>query len=346
MTIHKTVLLEEAIKSLNIKEGNIVIDATLGGGGHSLEILKKIGKTGKLIAIDQDTAAIENFKRDFFEFSQSKVICLVRDNFSNLKDILASQGVDSADCILADLGISSDQLENKKRGMSFKVDAKLDMRMDENQKITAKEVVNNWSQKEIEDILKKYGEEKFAKNIAKKIIEARREKLIESTFELSAIVKKAIPRKFHSKKINPATKTFQAIRIAVNEELENLEKFIEEAIKSLSVGGRLAIITFHSLEDRIVKNIFRQNARGCICPPAKKLQDLQKEYMKAVACGDPLANSLEKALQSGPKSFPVCQCGNIGKVKIITKKPIIPSEKEVRNNPRARSAKLRVCEKI
>ena len=315
MTIHKSVLLDESIEALNLKEGSVVVDATLGGGGHSQEILKKIGKSGKLIAIDQDEIAIESFEKSFSDSSldsQSKVIHLIKDNFSNLKKILKDEEVDSVGSVLADLGISSDQLENKRKGMSFQSDAELDMRMDESQKLSAKQIVNEWSQEEIENILKNYGEEKFARNIAKKIIEERKQKEIISTVELARIIKKAIPQRFQPRKINPATKSFQAFRIAVNDELGHLEKFIPDAIESLGLRGRLAIITFNSLEDRIVKNIFRQNARGCICP----------------------------------KEFPICSCGHFGKIKIITKKPIIPSAEEIRNNPRARSAKLRVCEKI
>ncbi len=313
MTIHKSVLLKETIDLLGIREGDTVVDATLGGGGHSGEILKKIGKSGKLIAVDQDEAVIENFKKKFSDLnSQSKSVHLAEDNFSNLTKILKNSGVHSVSGILADLGISSDQLEDRKKGMSFQSESELDMRMDEKRELTAKKIVNEWSQEQIENVLKNYGEEKFARNISKKIVEERKKREIVSTLELAAIIKKAIPVRFRPRKINPATKSFQALRITVNDELEHLKKFIPEAIKSLDSQGRLAIITFNSLEDRIVKNIFRQNARGCICP----------------------------------KEFPICSCGNVGIVKIITKKPVIPSIEEIRNNPRARSAKLRVCEKI
>lgn len=349
MSIHKSVLLKEAIDNLNLKKGNVVVDATLGGGGHSREILKKIGEKGKLIAIDQDEEAIENFRKNFIESkpdSKSEVIHLKKDNFSNLKKILGDEGLEFVDGILSDLGISSDQLENKEKGMSFLLDAELDMRMNKNQELTAKEIVNEWSQEEIEDILKKYGEEKFARNIARKIIERRKEKKINTTKELAEIISESIPVKFHPRKINPATKSFQAIRIAVNNELENLEKFIPEAIEKLNSRGRLAIITFNSSEDRIVKNIFRQNARGCICQPEVQLQKLQEKYIRAVEKGDASAEELEKALQTGSSNFAVCDCGFTKRIRIITKKPIIPSEEEIRNNPRARSAKLRVCEKI
>ena len=315
MSVHKPVLLSESIEALNIKSGAVIVDATLGGGGHSQEILKKVGSSGRLIAIDQDKMAIENFKKNFSKLnldSQLKSIHLVRDNFSNLKEILKNEEICFVDGILADLGISSDQLEDRRKGMSFQIDSELDMRMDVSQRLTAREIVNKWSQERIEDILKKYGEEKFARNIAKKIIESRKTKEIISTRELAGLIKKAIPVRFRPKKIDPATKSFQAFRIAVNDELGHLEKFVPEAIESLNSGGRLSIITFNSLEDRIIKNIFRQNARGCICP----------------------------------KDFPICSCGRIGKIRIINKKPIIPSIEEIRNNPRARSAKLRVCEKI
>ncbi len=315
MSVHKPVLLSESIEALNIKSGSVIVDATLGGGGHSQEILKKVGSSGRLIAIDQDKMAIENFKKNFSKLnldSQLKSIHLVRDNFSNLKEILKNEEICFVDGILADLGISSDQLEDRRKGMSFQIDSELDMRMDISQRLTAREIVNKWSQERIEDILKKYGEEKFARNIAKKIIESRKTKEIISTRELAGLIKKAIPVRFRPKKIDPATKSFQAFRIAVNDELGHLEKFVPEAIESLNSGGRLSIITFNSLEDRIIKNIFRQNARGCICP----------------------------------KDFPICSCGRIGKIRIINKKPIIPSIEEIRNNPRARSAKLRVCEKI
>lgn len=315
MTIHKSVLPEESIAALNLKENAVVVDATLGGGGHSIRVLSQIGQAGKLIAIDQDSVAIESFKKNFAKsklVSRSKVIHLVRDNFSNLKRILKNQEVDVVDAILADLGISSDQLSSQEKGLSFQIDAELDMRLDENQELTAKQIVNEWELGRIEDILRKYGEEKFARNIAKKIIEERKKKTISRTLELASIIKKAIPVRFQSRKIDPATKSFQAFRITVNDELRSLEKFIPDAIESLKPGGRLAIITFNSLEDRIVKNIFRQNARGCICP----------------------------------KDFPICNCGNKEKIKIITRKPIIPKAEEIRNNPRARSAKLRVCEKI
>lgn len=307
-------MLEESVRGLNLKEGGIVVDATLGGGGHAQEILERIGKNGTLIAIDQDRRAIENFKK-FLESApswQSKVVNLVKDNFSNLKKILGDRGIKAVDAVLADLGYSSIQMEDESYGMSFLKDAQLDMRLDKDKELTARRIVNEYSQKDLERIFREYGEEKFAKSIARKIVDFRKIKPIERTLELVEIIKEAVPGSYARGKIHPATRTFQALRIEVNNELENLTKFIPEAIDALVRSGRLAVISFHSLEDRIVKNIFRENARGCICPP----------------------------------SFPQCRCGRKPKIKIITKKPMIPSEEEIRANPRSRSAKLRICEKM
>jgi len=310
MITHKPVLLRESIEGLNLKKGDSVVDATLGGGGHSREILKIIGKEGRLIAIDQDAAAVENFRKQLS--SEVDNVYLVKGNFSNIKNILGGMNILAAQGILADLGYSSTQLEDESYGMSFLKDAELDMRLDKESGLTAKKIINEYSQANLERIIREYGEEKFAKNIAKKIIEQRKIKPIERTTELAEIINQAIPERYRHQKIHPATRTFQALRIEVNKELENLEKFIPAAINVLNPGGRLAIISFHSLEDRIVKNIFRENARGCICPP----------------------------------NFPSCLCGHQAKVKIITKKPIVPGTEEIAGNPRARSAKLRICEKI
>jgi 16S rRNA (cytosine1402-N4)-methyltransferase len=278
-----------------------------------MAILERIGVNGKLIAIDWDDKAIKSQKSKSREWkSEAGNLVLVKDNFANLKDILGGLGVETADAVLADLGYSSDQLEDKGRGMSFLFDAPLDMRLDQREVLTAKEIINNYDQKKLEKIIKEYGEEKFARAIVRKIGEYRKNKAIETTLELTKIIESAVPEKYKHGRISPATKTFQALRIEVNAELENLEKFIPQAIDILSPGGRLGIITFHSLEDRIVKNKFRENARGCICP----------------------------------RDFPECRCGHEAKVKIITRKPIIPSNREIEENPRARSAKLRVCEKI
>jgi 16S rRNA (cytosine1402-N4)-methyltransferase len=312
MTIHKSVLLEEVAELLNLKEGDVVVDATLGGGGHSKAILEKIGKRGKLVAIDSDSDAIERFKLKVKseKLKVNENLFLVNDNFSNLGIILKAVGIEKVDAVLADLGWSSDQLEG--RGMSFLKDELLDMRLGKQQENTAKKVVNEYSQEELEKIFKEFGEEKFYKNIACEVVEYRKNKTIETTGELSEIIKKAIPKRYQRGRINPATRTFQALRIEVNGELANLEKFVPQAISALKQEGRLAIISFHSLEDRIVKNIFRQNAGGCICP----------------------------------SNFPECRCGKVPAVKIITKKPIIPGNEESKNNPRSRSAKLRICEKI
>lgn len=316
MAIHKSVLLRETIDGLNLEEGAVAVDATLGGGGHSLEILKKIGRTGKLVAIDQDERALENFKKRLkLEVGNSHPeygkIFFAKDNFSNLKNILESLDIDLVDGVVADLGYSSDQMEDAARGMSFLKDARLDMRLDTAGRLTAEKVVNEYSQAELEKILKNYGEERFAKNIARKIIEKRKTAPIETTLELVEIIGGALPERQKHQRIHFATRTFQALRIEVNRELENLKEFIPQAIEALSPGGRLAVISFHSLEDRIVKTLFRENARGCICP----------------------------------KEFPECRCGEVPKIKIITKKPIVSGAEETKENPRARSAKLRICEK-
>lgn len=310
MTIHKPVLLKESIDGLNLKEGSVAVDATLGGGGHSSEILKIIGKSGKLVVIDQDSEAIEEFKKR----SSSEVdnVFAVKDNFSNLQNILGGVQILAVSGILADLGYSSIQLEDEKIGMSFLQDAPLDMRLDRQGELTAKQIVNGYSQGELARVIKNFGEERFASIIAKKIADARMLKPIETTSELVDIIRDAVPERYQHSKIHPATKTFQALRIETNKELEVLEKFIPQAIEALGKGGRLAIISFHSLEDRIVKKIFRENARGCICP----------------------------------SDFPICQCGQVAKVKIVTKKPIVPTDAEISENPRSRSAKLRICEKL
>ncbi len=310
MSIHKSVLLVEAIDSLNLKEGATVVDATLGGGGYSREILKRIGERGRLIAIDADREAIKNFKIKIEQENFKNRIDLINDNFSNLKNILAELQIEKVDAIVADLGWSTDQLVGK--GMSFLKDEPLDMRFNIDDEINAQEIVNRYSEEKLRKIIQNYGEERYAKLIAHKIIKKREEKQIKTTKELVTVIREAVPMKYRNAKISPATRTFQALRIEVNQELENLEKFIPEAIKLLKKTARLAIVSFHSLEDRITKNIFRENARGCICP----------------------------------KNFPVCICGEKPIVEIINTKPIIPKEKERLENPKSRSAKLRVCEKI
>lgn len=310
MSIHKPVLLREVLEGLNLKAGDIVVDATLGGGSHSRAILKKIGKQGKLVAIDWDAKAIENFQNSLL-VSQSKAVSLVQDNFAKLNNILGGLRIKKVTAVLADLGFSSDQMEDGNRGLSFQKDGPLDMRLNSQGKLSAWEVVNQYPLKDLEKIIREWGEEYLAGRIARKITEERKKKRILTTKELAALIERIAPKRYFQK-IHPATKTFQALRIEVNQELANLKSFIPQAIASLAPGGRLAIISFHSLEDRIVKNIFRENARGCICP----------------------------------KSFPQCVCQREARIKIITKKPIVPTSEEVSNNPRSRSAKLRVCEKV
>ncbi|MBU2028878.1 16S rRNA (cytosine(1402)-N(4))-methyltransferase RsmH [Patescibacteria group bacterium] len=310
MSIHKPVLLKEVIENLNLKEGTVAVDATLGGGGHSRAILEKIGKKGRLITIDWDGKALESFQKSLL-IGQSKVINLVQDNFAGLNNILGGLQIKKATAILADLGFSSDQLEDSSRGLSFQKDGPLDMRLDSKGDVSAWEIVNQYPLKDLEKIIRELGEERFAGRIARKIVEVRKKKRILTAGELVALIESAVPKRYFSK-IHPATKTFQALRIEVNQELENLKSFIPQAIDNLAPGGKLAVISFHSLEDRIVKNIFRENARGCICP----------------------------------KSFPKCVCQREAKIKIITKKPIVPTDEEISNNPRSHSAKLRVCEKV
>jgi len=315
MTIHKTVLLNETIEQLKLRPGMIVVDATLGGGGHSLEVLKKIGKTGKLIAFDRDIDAIDRFKNKIKVGSvevHDENIELFHDNYSALKDRLTSIDIFSVDAILADLGISSDQLVDEKRGISFQGDSPLDMRMDMTKGITAAEIVNTYDEQDLIRVLKEFGDEKYASSIARNIIAERSIKPFSYTAELVEVIERSVPGMYKRKKIHPATKTFQALRIEVNKELEALSSFLSQAVEILKTNGRLAIITFHSGEDALVKWTLRENARGCICPP----------------------------------EFPVCRCQQKPIVELITRKPIVPSENEVLSNPRARSAKLRVAERV
>ncbi len=314
MTIHKTVLLKETVEALNLKPGMIVVDATLGGGGHSYEVLKKIGKSGKLIAFDRDEDAIRRFEKRV-EVGSDEVhdenIKLFHDNYSSLKDRLTSINISSVDAILADLGISSDQLADEKRGISFQGNSPLDMRMDLTRGITAAEIVNTYSEQELVRVLREFGDEQYASSIVRNIIAQRIEKPFTRTIELVEVIERSVPSMYKRKKIHPATKTFQALRIEVNQELEMLDSFLSQAIEVLKPGGRLAIITFHSGEDAKVKYALRENARGCICPP----------------------------------EFPVCRCEKVAHIELITRKPIVPSEQEVAENPRSRSAKLRIAQK-
>ncbi len=312
MSIHKSVLLKEAIESLNIKNGDVVIDATLGGGGHSIEILERIMPGGVLVAIDQDEETIEKFRNRSLKFKAEGKIFLINDNFANLDNILADLKISKVDAILADFGISSDQLEKTDRGFSFQKDAPLDMRMNQKEGITAEAVADSYSEEELAKIFHEYGDERYGKRIAREIVEQRKNSPIKTTKDLVLLIEKSVPEKYKHQRIHFATKVFQALRMEVNKELENIRKFIPEAIKILDKKGRLSVITFHSGEDRIAKEIFRENARGCICPA----------------------------------NFPICRCGKKPIVKLVSSKPIIPGLKEIGENPRSRSAKLRTIEKI
>lgn len=306
---HKSVLLDECIENLNIKKDGIYVDGTLGGGGHSYHILKKLNNTGMLIGIDRDTDALKAATERLSEFSNFKT---VHDNHANIISILKELQVNGVDGILLDLGVSSYQLDEADRGFSYMHNAKLDMRMNREDKISAYEVVNNYSEDELTRIFIDYGEEKFSKSIARKICQKREESPIETTFELVDIIKSAMPGKALNEKQHPAKRVFQAIRIEVNQELEKLKQAVIDSILSLNNNGRLCIITFHSLEDKIVKHAYEEMQGRCTCP----------------------------------KDFPVCVCNYKSYGKIITKKPILSSEEELEENPRARSAKLRVFERI
>ena len=306
---HVSVLLNECLEGLNIKENGIYVDGTLGGAGHSSEILKRLSKEGRLIGIDQDTDALKAAKERLKDYSN---VTFVHSNFSNIENVLNNLIIDGVDGILMDLGVSSYQLDEGERGFSYMKDAPLDMRMNRENDFSAYNVVNEYSEEDLYRIIRDYGEEKFAKRIASFIVENRQEKNIETTLELVEIIKNAIPAKARREGPHPAKRTFQAIRIEVNSELSILNKTIEDGVEKLNKGGRMAIITFHSLEDRIVKNKFRDLAVSCRCP----------------------------------KEFPVCVCGEKAKVKIISRKAIEPTKEEVEINPRSRSAKLRVIEKL
>lgn len=303
---HVTVLLREAVDGLDIRPDGVYIDGTAGGGGHSAEILSRL-TTGSLYSIDQDPDAIATVTERFRGDSRSHI---VQGNFGQMKRLLNDLGVTAADGVLLDIGVSSHQLDERSRGFSYHEDAPLDMRMSQSGE-TAADLVNTLSVGELSRIISLYGEEKFAFSIAKGIARYREEKPIETTLELAEIVKENVPQRVR-RDGHPARKTFQAIRIAVNHELDVLETGLQDAFELLNKGGRLSVITFHSLEDRIVKQFMRDKAEGCTCP----------------------------------KDFPVCVCGKKPKVKIITRKPILPSEEELEANPRARSAKLRICEKL
>ncbi len=306
---HISVLLKETVDYLNVREGKIYVDGTLGGGGHSYEILKRLNGNGRLIGIDQDAAAIEAASERLREYKDA--VTIVRDNYCNMKEALSTLGIDKVDGIVLDLGVSSYQLDTIERGFSYREDASLDMRMDQRKLQTAKDIVNQYSELDLYKIIRDYGEDKFAKNIAKHIVRAREEKEIKTTLELAEIIKSAIPMKVRMTGGHPAKRTFQAIRIELNHELDVLRNTLDDMVELLNEDGRLCIITFHSLEDRIVKNHFRDSENPCICPP----------------------------------NFPVCVCGRKSKGRVISRKPILPSEEELTFNKRSKSAKLRVFER-
>ena len=307
--VHKSVLLYETVGSLNIKPGGIYVDGTMGGGGHSLEIAKRL-TTGRLICIDQDPNAHEAAGKRLAEYKDR--ITFVRDNFGNIANILDSLGIEKIDGMLLDIGVSSHQLDEAERGFSYQQDAPLDMRMNPDRPFSAYDVVNGYDEDELDRVIFTYGEERWARRIAQFIVKERENKPIETTGELVDIIKKAVPKGARKDGPHPAKRTFQAIRIEVNGELEVLQRAIDDVAARLAVGGRLCIITFHSLEDRIVKEAFRKQENPCICPP----------------------------------QFPVCVCGKKPLGRVITRKPILPSKEELEENPRSRSAKLRVLEGV
>lgn len=307
---HKSVLLEETVDSLNIKPDGIYVDGTLGGGGHAFEVCNRLGEKGRLIGIDQDADAIRAASERLSVFGDR--VTVVRNNYVNIAEVLASLGIEKVDGIYLDLGVSSYQLDTAERGFTYREeDAPLDMRMDQRGNETAADIVNTYSESELYRIIRDYGEDRFAKNIAKHIVKRRQEKLFETAGELAETIRAAIPARVRATGGHPAKRTFQAIRIELNHELDVLENSIDRMIDFLNPGGRLSIITFHSLEDRIVKNRFRINENPCTCPP----------------------------------EFPVCMCGKKSKGRVITRKPIVPTEKELEENKRSKSSKLRVFER-
>lgn len=306
---HTSVLLKESIEGLNIKPEGIYVDGTLGGAGHASVVAGMLTGKGRLIGIDQDEAAIKAATERLLPYKEH--VTIVRDNYRNTPKALKELDIDGIDGMLLDLGVSSYQLDNEERGFSYRYDTPLDMRMDQRSSFSAKEIVNEYSEMELFRVIRDYGEDKFAKNIAKHIVAARQKKPIETTGELNEIIKAAIPARMRAEGGHPSKRTFQAIRIECNHELEVLKDSLTELIDLLNPGGRLCIITFHSLEDRIVKTAFRQAANPCTCPP----------------------------------SFPVCVCGKVSKGTVITGKPILPGEEEMEVNSRAKSAKLRIFER-
>ncbi|MDY3908920.1 MAG: 16S rRNA (cytosine(1402)-N(4))-methyltransferase RsmH [Eubacterium sp.] len=307
---HVSVLLDETIENLDIKPDGIYVDGTLGGAGHAREVCKRLGENGRFIGIDQDEEAIAVSTKRLEEFGEK--VTIVKNNYVHMKQVLQAQGIDKVDGIVLDLGVSSYQLDNAERGFSYMEDAPLDMRMDREQPITAKDIVNRYPEAELVRIIKDYGEERYARNIARNILREREKKEIETTGQLVDIIRSSMPAKARNGKGHPAKRTFQAIRIECNQELEVLREALDDMIELLNEGGRLCIITFHSLEDRMVKNSFRKAEQPCTCPP----------------------------------NFPVCVCGKKSKGKVVTRKPILPSEEEIKENSRSKSAKLRVFKKV
>ena len=306
---HKSVLLNETIDGLNIKPDGIYVDGTLGGGGHAYEVCRRLGEKGSIVGIDQDAAAIEAASARLKDFGEK--VTIVRSNYCDMKSKLHELGIDKVDGIVLDLGVSSYQLDTAERGFSYREDAPLDMRMDQRQSRTAADIVNGYEERELYRIIRDYGEDKFAKNIAKHIVAARQQAPLRTTGELTEIIRQSIPMKIQATGGHPAKRTFQAIRIELNRELDVLRESLDGMIDLLDDGGRICIITFHSLEDRIVKTIFRKNENPCTCP----------------------------------SDFPVCVCGKKSKGKVITRKPILPGTAEQEENPRSKSAKLRIFER-
>ena len=306
---HRPVLLEACIQALNIRPDGIYLDGTLGRAGHSREIVQRL-TTGRLICVDRDQAALDAARERLKDWSDR--VTFVHQNFDQLDAILDGLSLRGVDGMLFDLGVSSPQLDDGRRGFSYRMDAPLDMRMDQGQALTAAEVVNTWPQEELRRILSQYGEERYASTIAAAIVRRRQEQPIQTTLELVEVIKSGMPAKARKENQHPAKRSFQAIRIAVNDELASVDRMLQAAVPRLNLGGRLAIITFHSLEDRMVKTGLAAFAKGCICPP----------------------------------DFPVCVCGRTPDLKLISRKPILPTEEEIAENPRARSAKLRVAEKL
>ena len=306
---HTSVLLRETVDGLNVRPDGIYVDATLGGGGHAFEVCSRLNDKGRFIGIDQDVDAIEAAGKRLEGFGEK--VTIIRSNYRDMKPQLHKIGIDKVDGIVIDLGVSSYQLDTADRGFSYRVDAPLDMRMDQRQKMTAKDIINGYSESELYRVIRDYGEDRFAKNIAKHIVAEREKAPIETTGQLNEIIRHAIPMKIRKMSGHPSKRTFQAIRIELNHELDVLKDSLDEMIDMLNPGGRICIITFHSLEDRIVKSAFRKNENPCTCP----------------------------------SHFPVCVCGKVSKGKVVTRKPILPTVEEMESNSRSKSAKLRIFER-